>query len=344
MKKFLLSLVAVLALTVNATAQNINDLIGSYTGDLYIQLIDPINEETEALPNQSIKIEAGEGQSINFALYNFAFAGMNLGDIILNNVGVKSEGNLVKFNDEKPVDLSFLQGAILANAKINPATSYIEGDKIVANLDVMWTNTDTPTPIYVRFVGVKKAEPLNINDLIGDYNGDLFIQLIDPINDETEALPNQSIKIEAGEGQSINFALYNFAFAGMNLGDIILNNVGVKSEGNLVKFNDEKPVDLSFLQGAILANAKINPATSYIEGDKIVANLDVMWTNTDTPTPIYVRFVGAKKAATGIDNVEIQQAAKEGIYTLNGVRVNANSLKDLPSGVYIVNGKKWLSK
>ena len=186
------------------------------------------------------------------------------------------------------------------------------------------------------------ATAQNINDLVGSYTGDLYIQLIDPINEETEALPNQSIKIEAGEGQSINFALYNFAFAGMNLGDIILNNVGVKSESNLVKFNDEKPVDLSFLEGLIEATAKINPATSYIEGNKIIANLDVMWTNTDPDPamPIYVRFVGEKKAATGIDNLATQQTAKEGIYTLNGVRVNANSLKSLPKGIYIVNGKK----
>ena len=186
------------------------------------------------------------------------------------------------------------------------------------------------------------ATAQNINDLVGSYTGDLYIQLIDPINEETEALPNQSIKIEAGEGQSINFALYNFAFAGMNLGDIILNNVGVKSEGNLVKFNDEKPVELSFLNGIIEATAKINPATSYIEGDKIVANLDVVWTNADAPTPIYVRFIGKKKAATGIDNIATQQTANEGIYTLNGVCVNANSLKNLPSGIYIVNGKKMV--
>ena len=186
------------------------------------------------------------------------------------------------------------------------------------------------------------ATAQNINDLVGTYKGDLYISLGEAINDETEAVPDQSIKIEAGKDVSVNFALYNFSFGPMNVGDIILTNIGVVKEGNVVKFSDEKPVDLSFLEGAILATAKINAETSQIEGNKIVANLDVVWINgfDGNPMPIYVRFVGEKDAATGIDNIAMQQTAKEGIYTLNGVRINANSLKNLPKGIYIVNGKK----
>ena len=159
MKKTLLTLIAILAMSTTVLAQNIADLVGSYKGDLYIQLMEPINEESEALPNQSIKIEAGQGQSINFALYNFSFGNdLQLGDIILNNVGVKAEGKVVKFNDEKAVDLSFLGGAIQATAKINPTTSKIEGSNILVNLDVFWIQPgQDPTPIYVRFVGTKEA-------------------------------------------------------------------------------------------------------------------------------------------------------------------------------------------
>ena len=185
------------------------------------------------------------------------------------------------------------------------------------------------------------ATAQNINDLIGTYKGDLYISLGETINDETEAVPDQSIKIQAGKDASVNFALYNFSFGPMNVGDIILTNIGVVKEGNVVKFSDEKPVDLSFMEGAILATAKINAETSQIEGNKIVANLDVMWINTGAdPMPIYVRFIGEKDTTTGIDNIAMQQTAKEGIYTLNGVRINANSLKNLPKGIYIVNGKK----
>ena len=180
----------------------------------------------------------------------------------------------------------------------------------------------------------------NVADLVGSYKGDLYIQLIDPITEESEALPDQSIKIEAGQGQSINFALYNFSFGDdLQLGDIILNNVGVKAEGKVVKFNDEKAVDLSFLGGAIQATAKINPATSQIEGNNILVNLDVFWIQPgQDPTPIYVRFVGTKESATGIEGIEIAPA-QQSIYTLNGVRVN-QTLNELPKGIYIVNGKK----
>ena len=42
---------------------------------------------------------------------------------------------------------------------------------------------------------------------------------------------------------------------------------------------------------------------------------------------------------TGIDTPTIDTAAKQGIYTLSGVKLNGE-MKDLPKGVYIVNGKK----
>ena len=41
----------------------------------------------------------------------------------------------------------------------------------------------------------------------------------------------------------------------------------------------------------------------------------------------------------GIDTPTIDNATKESIYTLCGVKLNGE-VKDLPRGVYIVNGKK----
>lgn len=45
---------------------------------------------------------------------------------------------------------------------------------------------------------------------------------------------------------------------------------------------------------------------------------------------------------SGIEDVTISTPAPEGIYTLTGIRLNATSTADLPSGIYIVNGKKVL--
>ena len=42
---------------------------------------------------------------------------------------------------------------------------------------------------------------------------------------------------------------------------------------------------------------------------------------------------------TGINTPTIDIAAKQGIYTLSGVKLDGE-MKDLPKGVYVVNGKK----
>ena len=46
-----------------------------------------------------------------------------------------------------------------------------------------------------------------------------------------------------------------------------------------------------------------------------------------------------KKTPTAIETPTADNTAVEGIYTLSGVRMSGE-LKDLPKGVYIVNGKK----
>ena len=56
----------------------------------------------------------------------------------------------------------------------------------------------------------------------------------------------------------------------------------------------------------------------------------------------FVRGLGGGSEASGINKVEADEAidASKGIYNLNGVRLSAKSLDELPSGLYIVGGKK----
>ena len=49
------------------------------------------------------------------------------------------------------------------------------------------------------------------------------------------------------------------------------------------------------------------------------------------------------RGADGINTPTIDTAAKQGIYTLSGVKLSGE-MKDLPKGVYIVNGKKVVKK
>ena len=62
---------------------------------------------------------------------------------------------------------------------------------------------------------------------------------------------------------------------------------------------------------------------------------------------VYAGFAnGLKGVANSIDNVKTGKVVNtpEGIYNLNGVRMQPGSTGHLPSGLYIVNGKKVVMK
>ena len=63
----------------------------------------------------------------------------------------------------------------------------------------------------------------------------------------------------------------------------------------------------------------------------------------EVPTAMAVASFSLEGSATGINNV-VTTAAKQGIYTISGVRLNATTTKELPAGIYIVDGKKVILK
>lgn len=63
----------------------------------------------------------------------------------------------------------------------------------------------------------------------------------------------------------------------------------------------------------------------------------------EVPTAVAVASFSLEGSATGINNV-VTTAAKQGIYTISGVRLNATTTKELPAGIYIVDGKKVIVK
>ena len=175
MKKTLLTLIAAITLCGTAIAQTAADkAAGEYKGDLYISLGEPINDETEALENQSITITKASDNTVNFALYNFSFNDMPLGDILLNNVPIaEDENGIIVFKDNPPVEFSFMDGLIEATAFISQG-SCVSGTTAFVNVDVVWTNPGAigleydEVPIYVRFIGDKDNAPSNPYDLNGD--------------------------------------------------------------------------------------------------------------------------------------------------------------------------------
>lgn len=63
----------------------------------------------------------------------------------------------------------------------------------------------------------------------------------------------------------------------------------------------------------------------------------------EVPTAMAVASFSLEGSATGINNV-VTTATKQGIYTISGVRLNATTTKELPAGIYIVDGKKVIVK
>ena len=349
MKKILLTVISALTLSATAMAQNATAIAGEYSGKLYIQIGEPLTEESEAIEGYEVELTIGENDNaINFALYNFSLEELLLGDIKLNNIGVESKGNNVyTFQKNPDVALTLAGGLIEATASLNHENSYVDGDNLVADINVMWTNAEVPTPIYVKFVGNKLANAVDntvdVTKIVGTYSGDLFIQLGDPISDNSEALPNQKVELSAGAKKGcINLALYNFSLGELPLGDIKLENIRViAGDANTYFFDKNPTVNLTLGEGAttIEATASLNAETSYIKNGVLTADIDVMWLNTsDEPMPIYVRFVS--NGVTGIENI-VAAPAKKGTYTLSGVRVSSTNL---PAGIYIVDGKKVLVK
>ena len=172
----------------------------------------------------------------------------------------------------------------------------------------------------------------------GIYNGKLWISLMAPVDDDTDFTEGQEIKVFANNDNTVTFALYNFSFMGSVLGDIVLSDIPVTEKDGKILFGEKAPVAFNFAEAGIEATAQLNSTTSFIEGDRIYADIDVVWTNGDN-LPIYVRFDGDKTAATGIANIAAgKNSGEECIYNLSGVRIST------AKGLCIKNGKKVFVK
>ena len=172
----------------------------------------------------------------------------------------------------------------------------------------------------------------------GTYSGSLFISLGAPIDESTAGLPNQTVSIERVGENLVRFTLKNFPFAaGMELGDIEIDQVGIHSEGDKIKFATTAPKNVSFMGGAVEATVKINGDNSFIQGDSASIDVDVGWLNDGQGgggTPIYVRFAG-KKQTSAIENVKADRRNAK-LYDLQGRPVQGEPKR----GVFVRNGKK----
>lgn len=173
------------------------------------------------------------------------------------------------------------------------------------------------------------------NEVAGNYTGKLAISLTSK-EDLQFGEETYNVILTADGNNTVTFALNNFGFSGMNLGDIVLPNIPVQKQTNgSILFGENAIKNFPFLDGAIVATAKINETSSIIKGDSLIADVDVIWKASED-MPIYVQFKGKKEStSTGIQQVATKNAANV-IYDLQGRR-----LQKAPSkGLFIMNGKK----
>lgn len=117
---------------------------------------------------------------------------------------------------------------------------------------------------------------------------------------------------------------------------IIENNLlkGVTTDTKIEAKSGVKRYILTRADDGILAFYRTNTGNINVKANR--AYLEV-------PTAMAVASFSLEGSATGINNV-VTTAAKQGIYTIFGVRLNATTTKELPAGIYIVDGKKVIVK
>lgn len=109
---------------------------------------------------------------------------------------------------------------------------------------------------------------------------------------------------------------------------------GVTTDTKIEASSGVKRYILTRADDGILAFYRTNTGTINVKANR--AYLEV-------PTAMAVASFSLEGSATGINNV-VTTAAKQGIYTISGVRLNATTTKELPAGIYIVDGKKVIVK
>lgn len=109
---------------------------------------------------------------------------------------------------------------------------------------------------------------------------------------------------------------------------------GVTTDTKIEAISGVKRYILTRADDGILAFYRTNTGNINVKANR--AYLEV-------PTAMAVASFSLEGSATGINNV-VTTAAKQGIYTISGVRLNATTTKELPAGIYIVDGKKVIVK
>lgn len=217
----------------------------------------------------------------------------------------------------------------------DPTNFSVDGTAVVNGKDYKLGVTGTADEagnMSLSLTLVNQADGVEIAGMFGNsdssnaetFEGTLDIEMsgIDKVSEKA------MVMIEPSEdGNTAVFRLPNFSLNGMNLGDIVVDNVEVTTIGDERAYYG-KVDGMSLMGGAITADVVLN-GTVDADGyaDMVI---DVTWENT----PINVHFYGERVSAptTAIEGVEAETEGPSQWFDLRGVRVDGNNLTP---GIYI---------
>lgn len=137
-----------------------------------------------------------------------------------------------------------------------------------------------------------------------------------------------TISATANADGTYNFALKNFTFMNMNLGDINMNNVPSEKRDDVTYLEDTQSVSVKLMGFPINLPVTLH-AELYENETKMYASMDI--TVSDLNQKVHVTF-GKQQTVTKIDAMNTKTASSIEIYNLSGHRVNAMQ----PGQVYVV--------
>lgn len=221
-----------------------------------------------------------------------------------------------------PADESAFEVEVLG--KSAEYTVNIDADSKVATVKV--TNIDADSDglkehtYTFNFAGAQQTAIKYVGTLVVTFGVDTTI-------------PNSELFITPNSANTCTMALYNFNFGGINVGDIVVDNISTTTEADgTIKYSGSKD-GISLMGGNMMVNVTVN-GTETPDG-KLTMNIPV----TAPVGEIGVVFNG-QKDTSGIDTIVDDDAPVE-FFNLNGIRVDS---ENLAPGIYIKRQGRKVSK
>ena len=257
----------------------------------------------------------------------------------------------------KNVEFEFVGSKIIKSAVANPGnyaakvwnfsdvkakTGTLKNSESVAQIKRIIVTTELPTSVGTISIATSEGfgTYYNSNSYIlpegltafgyKKANTDGTLVKTDVFNGGDVVPANAALVVKGNEGKYECYATDKVAMKTLE-GNLLK---GVTTDTRIEAKSGVKRYILTRADDGILAFYRTNSGTINVKANR--AYLEV-------PTAMAVASFSLEGSATGINNV-VTTAAKQGIYTISGVRLNATTTKELPAGIYIVDGKKVIVK